>query len=60
MHSWDFSDKSRSIKGLVVCWMLLNLRSFVVLEYFLPLQADDALDSLDDQIQIEGGKVSVT
>ena len=43
-----------------MCWMLLNLRSFVVLEYFLPLQADDALDSLDDQIQIEGGKVSVT
>ena len=60
MHSWGFSDKSRSIKEFVVCWMLLNLISFVVLGYFIPLQADNALDSLYDQIKIEGGKVSVT
>ena len=25
-----FPDKSRAIKGLVVCWMLLNLRSLGV------------------------------
>ena len=27
MHSKHFSDKSSAIKGLVVCWMLLNLIS---------------------------------
>ena len=30
MHSWDFSDKGRAIKRLVVCWMFLNLISLGV------------------------------
>ena len=25
MHSWDFSDKSRAIKGLVVCYLTFYL-----------------------------------
>ena len=27
VHSYDFSDKGRAIKGLVVCWLLLDLIS---------------------------------
>ena len=36
-------DKGGVIKGLVVCW---NIR--------IPLQADDALDSLNDHFEVEG------
>ena len=30
MHSQDYSDKGRAIKGLFVCWMFLNLISLGV------------------------------
>ena len=38
---------------LVVWWMLLNL-IYLGLEYRIPLHVDDALDSLDDYLKIEG------
>ena len=30
IHNQDFSDKSRAIKGLVICWMFINLISLGV------------------------------
>ena len=47
MHRYDFSDKSRAIKGLIVLYPW-------VLEYRITLHANDALDSLDDHLKIEG------
>ena len=42
IHSKDFSDKGRAIKGLVICWMFLNLISN---KRAMPL------GSVDDQIE---------
>ncbi len=45
--------KGRAIKGLVVCWMLLNQISLGV-RALHPIQVDDDLASLDDHLKIEG------
>ena len=41
----DFSDKGCAIKGLVICWMLLNLIST---SSCIPLQVDDHLKSKEN------------
>ncbi len=46
----QLTDKVRTIKGLAVCWVLLNLISLGVI-VSLSLQSDDVLD---DQSKIEG------
>ena len=48
VRSQNFSEKGRAAKGFVVCWMLLNPISLGV------KQANDALDSLNDHLKIEG------
>ena len=53
MHSYDFSDKGRPFKQLVVCWMLLNLLSLSVKARIL-FQVNDHIDSLDDHFEIKG------
>ena len=47
LHSYDFSDNIHAIKVDITKYPRL-------LEYRIPLQADDDLDSLDNHLKIEG------